>query len=110
MLTVTSYEHTGLHRGILPNVTNLSNSSQIGDELLDAQAGKPGALEMPDLFTCHVGNAMALGEENLLDWQDYFSEDEMADFVPGFVADGMADGKPAEPGLCGQRWIHARTQ
>lgn len=93
-LLVDEFNETiGLEQGIIINVTNLSNSTKIGSELLASQAGKPGALEMPDLFTCHIGNALALGEENLLDWQDYFPEEELSQFVPGFVSDGIADGK-----------------
>ena len=46
---------------------------------------------MPDLFTCHISDATALGEENLVDWHDWFAEEELADFVPGFLSDGTAE-------------------
>ena len=29
----------------------------------------------------------------MLDWREWFSEDELADFIPGFLADGELDGK-----------------
>ena len=49
---------------------------------------------MPDLFTCHISDATALGEENLVDWHDWFTEEELADFVPGFLDDGtVEDGR-----------------
>lgn len=36
----------------------------------------------------------ALGEDNLVDWRDWFTEEELSDFVSGFLADGTAeDGK-----------------
>lgn len=83
-------ETVGQEQGIVINVTNLSGAGKIGAELLAAQSGEPGALEMPDLFTCHIGDALALGAENLIDWNDCFAADERAGFVEGFLADGTA--------------------
>ena len=39
----------GKEKGIVIDVTMMSNSSQIGGKLLEAQADLPGAPEMPDL-------------------------------------------------------------
>lgn len=34
------------------------------------------------------------GEDDLVDWRDWFTQEELADFVPGFLQDGTAeDGK-----------------
>ena len=46
---------------------------------------------MPDLFTCHIGDATALGADNLVDWNSWFTAEELSDFVPGFLADGMTE-------------------
>lgn len=83
----------GTDKGVRVQVTNLSSASMIGGFLKEAQKG--GDLQdMPDLFTCHIGDATALGEDNLVDWRDWFTEEELSDFVPGFLADGTAeDGK-----------------
>lgn len=81
----------GAAKGIIINVTSMSNASQIGPQLLDAQANVPGAMDMPDLFFCHSSNTAALGVENLLDWKDYFTGDEMKAYVPEFVEDGMVE-------------------
>ena len=86
-------ETVGQEQGIVINVTNLSGAGKIGAALLAAQSDEPGALEMPDLFTCHIGDALALGAENLLDWNDCFSADERAGFVDGFLADGTENGQ-----------------
>ena len=91
---VQEFNHTvGQEQGVRVQVTNLSSASKIGGFLKEAQNG--GDLqEMPDLFTCHIGDATALGEENLVDWHDWFTQEELSDFVPGFLADGTAeDGK-----------------
>ena len=85
----------GAEKGVQVTVTGTSSASQIGSFLLRAQAGAPEVPEMPDVFTCHIGDALALGAENLLDWNDLFTAQERAEFVPGFLADGTTDGKLA---------------
>ena len=57
------------------------------------KSGKPGALDLPDLFSAHPADAEALGVEALVDWNDWFSAEEMAAYVPGFVQDGVIAGK-----------------
>lgn len=83
----------GMDKGIVVNVTAMSNASKIGEKLLDAQNKVPGSAEMPDLFFAHKSNALGLGTDNLLDWKEYFSEKELSAYVPGFLEDGTVDGK-----------------
>ena len=83
----------GKDKGIVINVTLMSNASQIGKKLKDAQTGKAGSKEMPDLFFCHASDARGLGVNNLLNWNDYFSASELDNFVPDFLSDGMVDDK-----------------
>lgn len=86
-------ETVGMEKGIIINVTAMSNASKIGEKLLDAQNKVPGSAEMPDLFFAHKSNALGLGTDNLLDWKEYFSEKELSAYVPGFLEDGTVDGK-----------------
>ena len=81
----------GKEKGIVINVTLMSNASQIGKKLKDAQTGKAGSKEMPDLFFCHSGDARTLGADNLLNWNDFFSQSELDEFVPDFLSDGKVD-------------------
>ena len=81
----------GKEKGIVINVTLMSNASQIGKKLKDAQTGKAGSKEMPDLFFCHSGDARSLGADNLLNWNDFFSQSELDEFVPDFLSDGKVD-------------------
>ena len=83
----------GMKKGIIINVTGMSNASNIGKKLLDAQAGKPDAGEMPDLFFGHKSNALEIGTDNLADWKESFSEKELDGFVPEFLSDGEENGK-----------------
>lgn len=84
-------ETIGLTKGVIINVTALSNSSDIGPMLRSAYGNAPGAPEMPDLFFCHANNAAELGAENLINWAELFSEEELAGFVDAFIEDGMLD-------------------
>ena len=86
-------ETVGYEKGIIIDVTALSNATDIGDKLLAAQEGKPGALAMPDLFFAHASNARALGAENLVDWSEVFSEKQLSAYVPEFLEDGTVDGR-----------------
>ena len=79
----------GKEKGIVIDVTLMSNAAQIGKKLKDAQAGKAGSKDMPDLFFCHSGDAQSLGADNLLNWKDYFTPSELDAFVPDFLSDGM---------------------
>ena len=91
---LTEFNDTvGKKKGVLLNVTNMTNSAVIGSQPQEAQSGKPGALDLPDLFSAHPADAEALGVEKLVDWNDWFSAEEMAAFVPGFVQDGVIAGK-----------------
>ena len=71
---LTEFNDTvGREKGILLNVTNMTNSAAIGGQLQDAKACKPGTLDLPDLFSAHSADASALGIENLVDWNDWFT-------------------------------------
>lgn len=86
-------ETVGMEKGIIINVTAMSNASKIGEKLLDAHNKIPGSAEMPDLFFAHKSNVLELGADCLLDWNEYFSEKELSAYVPEFLEDGTADGK-----------------
>ena len=86
-------ETVGSKEGIIINVTATSNSAEIGEELLDSQAKKSGSKKMPDLFFCHSGNADDLGIENLVDWEDYFTKEELKAYQEDFLDDGRVGNK-----------------
>ena len=81
----------GRERGIVIKTTLMTVATKISDRLSEAQSGAAGAIPLPDLFFCHNNDAAAFGADKLLDWQDYFSEDEISAFVPDFLADGMVE-------------------
>ena len=65
-------ETVGKEKGIIIDVTVVTNSVRLGPQLLDAHANKPGAPTMPDLFSSFPGIVKQMGVEHVLDWQDYF--------------------------------------
>lgn len=86
-------ETVGHEKGIRIQVTNVTSTSKILAQLLDAQAGKPGTPDLPDLFSCHPQNAPSLGIENLLDWGARFTSRELDAYVPEFIDSGMIEEK-----------------
>ena len=77
-LLVQEFNRTvGQERGIQVQVTGMSSASQIGGYLKEAQSGGKDVQEMPDLFTCHIIDALELGEDNLVPWNEQFTSDEL---------------------------------
>ncbi|MGN1038760.1 MAG: ABC transporter substrate-binding protein, partial [Mailhella sp.] len=82
----------GKERGIVVEVTSVSNSTAIHDALVAAAHLRPGAGELPDIFTCYPKTLIAMGSEKALDWNDYFTEEERNAFVPRFLEEGVVNG------------------
>lgn len=81
----------GKEKGIVISVELMTVAAKIGSRLTESKNGVPGAADVPDLFFCHNNDAIAFGVEDLLDWKDYFTEDEIGEFVTDFTADGIID-------------------
>ncbi len=83
----------GKEHGIKIVVSSVSNSTAIHDALVSAAKNEAGAPELPDLFTCYPKTLKAMGLDNALDWNDYFSDLELSTFVPQFIEEGKFDKK-----------------
>lgn len=81
----------GKEKGIVINVASVSSSSAIDEALTAAAKKTPGAPELPDLFTAYPRVAEIVGYDNLLNWNDYFSENELNSFVDEFLEEGYFD-------------------
>ena len=68
----------GKENGITINVASVTSSSAIDKALAAAASGEPGAADLPDLFTAYPRVVEIIGEENLLTWNDYFTEKELS--------------------------------
>jgi len=79
---------TGKENGITINVVSVTSSSAIDKALSSAASKEPGAADLPDLFTAYPRVAEIIGEENLLTWNDYFTEEELSAFNKDFLSEG----------------------
>ena len=83
----------GKENGITINVVSVTSSSAIDKALFASANGEPGAEDMPDLFTAYPRVAEIVGYDNLLCWNQYFTEEELAKFNEEFLSEGYYDEK-----------------
>ena len=84
----------GKDRQINVQVTSVPNTNTIHELVLAAANGEPGAPELPDLFVSYPKTVMALPDDSILvDYQDYFSEEELSAFLPDFVEEGIVNDR-----------------
>ncbi|MBQ8841311.1 MAG: carbohydrate ABC transporter substrate-binding protein, partial [Ruminiclostridium sp.] len=78
----------GRENGVAINVVSVTSSSAIDKALSASANGEPGAEDLPDLFTAYPRVAEIVGEDKLLHWNNYFSEEELSLFRDEFIAEG----------------------
>lgn len=84
----------GKEQGINLVVTSVSNTNTIHESVLAAVNEEPGAPELPDLFISYPKTVAALEDASLLvDYYDYFSEEELSAYIPAFLQEGVVDGR-----------------
>ena len=83
----------GVEEGIQVEVAMVSDNKNIHNGIIAAAAGEPGSPKLPDMFVSYPKTVLALPDQSILvDYRDYFTEDELAAFVPAFLEDGEVDG------------------
>ncbi|MDR1796664.1 MAG: extracellular solute-binding protein [Clostridiales Family XIII bacterium] len=86
-------EGPGAEAGIRVTVTSVANSSVLNEKLLMAASGDPGAPEPPDIAVIYPKIAVTLQSGGkLADLDDYFTEEELAAYVPAFLEEGRFAG------------------
>lgn len=83
----------GRENGVTVNVVSVTSSSAIDKALSASANGEPGAEDLPDLFTAYPRVAEIVGEDKLLCWNNYFSEEELSAFRDEFIAEGYFDDR-----------------
>lgn len=85
---------TGKNKGIILNITSISDSATIREKLTMIAAEDPGAPEMPDIATCYPQTAALLADRGLIASLDaYFSEGELGAYLPRFLDEGRLSGE-----------------
>ena len=93
-LLIDEFNNTvGKENGIVINVVSITSSSEIDHALSAAANNKPGAEDLPDLFTAYPRVAQIVGTDRLLSWDDYFSASELDSFRPEFLSEGYFNNK-----------------
>ncbi|MGB4661350.1 MAG: extracellular solute-binding protein, partial [Mobilitalea sp.] len=79
----------GKEEGIIINVTAISSSKELQENLDMIVNGDPGAPEIPDLFTAYPKTAFHFQEKDMLvNFDDYFTEEELSKYVLSFIQEG----------------------
>ena len=87
-------ETVGKEKNIRVEVTSVTNTNNIHDKVLAAAGGEEGAESLPDMFVSYPKTVLAMPDSSILvNYRDYFSNDELSKFVPDFMQEGMINGK-----------------
>lgn len=90
----TFNETVGKEQGIQIEVTMVSNNKNIHKHILSAANNDPGASPLPDIFVAYPRTVMAMPDETILvDYRDYFTEEELSEFLPSFLQEGEVNGR-----------------
>lgn len=90
----TFNETVGKEQGIQIEVSMVSNNKNIHKDILAAANHDPGAAPLPDIFVAYPQTVLALPDENILvDYRDYFTEEELSAFLPAFLQGGEVNGR-----------------
>lgn len=84
----------GETKNIRVEVTSVSNTNTIHEGVLAAAFDDPGAPELPDMFISYPKTVLAMPDDTVLvDYRDYFTEEELHAFLPSFVSEGTVNGR-----------------
>ncbi len=90
----TFNQTVGKEQGIQVEVSMVSNNKNIHKDILAAANHDPGAAPLPDIFVAYPKTVLALPDEDILvDYRDYFTEEELSAFLPAFLQDGEVNGR-----------------
>lgn len=84
----------GKEQGIHVEVTMVTNTNTIHEHVLASANGDPGASALPDIFCSYPKTVLALPDQDILvDFNDYFSKDELDRFNDSFLSEGSVNGR-----------------
>ena len=84
----------GAEQNIRVKVELVSNSGSIHKSVLAAANSDPSAPSLPDMFVSYPKTVLALPDQDMIvDYRDYFSEEELAAFIPAFREEGTIGGR-----------------
>jgi len=84
----------GAKQNIRVQVTSVTNTNTIHENVLASAYNDPGAPELPDMFISYPKTVLAMPDDTVLvDYSEYFTEEELDGFIPEFIEEGMINGR-----------------
>jgi multiple sugar transport system substrate-binding protein len=86
----------GREKNIRVQVGSVATTNTIHENVLSSAYQEPGAMDLPDMFISYPKTVLAMPDETVLvDYRDYFSTEELEEFIPDFLEEGMVNGRLA---------------
>ena len=83
-------ETIGKEKNIRVQVGSVTNTNTIHENVLASAFGDPGASKLPDMFVSYPKTVLAMPDDTeLVDYYDYFTEEELNEFIPAFLEEGV---------------------
>lgn len=83
-------ETVGLQEGIVVEAFSKNTVSNLAESVIMAVNDEPGADNPPDIFATYSETAYILDQKGVLaDLGQYFTEDELDEYVDGYISEGM---------------------
>ena len=80
----------GKEQGIYVEGYSQGSVGDLERAITDSAAQAVGSLPLPDIFSTYADTAYALQQQGLLtDLTAYFSQDELKEYVPGYIQEGL---------------------
>ena len=93
MIWLTSLMFVGKEQGIML-ILLVSSSSALYDKIVASADGIPGSSELPNITTGYPKSAIILmNNDKLADLKEYFSQDELDQYLPRFIEEGIINDK-----------------
>lgn len=80
----------GEEENICVSVGSVTNTNTIHESVLSSAFEEPGASKLPDMFVSYPKTVLAMPDEDILvDYRDYFTKEELEEFIPEFMEEGF---------------------
>ncbi|MDE6596838.1 MAG: extracellular solute-binding protein, partial [Oscillospiraceae bacterium] len=83
----------GMEKGIIVQAFSKNSINELADSIMASLNKEPGADEAPNIFGCYADNAFTVDQMGMLaDISQYFTEEELSEYVDGYIQEGRFDG------------------
>lgn len=83
----------GKDKGIIVESTSIGTVNELGQAVMDAANKKVGAEEVPNIFAAYADTVYKVDQLGIVqELNDYFSKDELSEYVDGYINEGYIDG------------------